>query len=93
MAMILATACLTGCGFWLLEGRDRVTREQVARMIAEQSPYVMDRQLLLDRTGQVADLTRTVDAVARSQAEMKLVLAIMATREGIALPPDWGHRP
>lgn len=49
----LATTCMgiivTMMGFWVAIGRNMATKSEVAHLIETQSPYVHDRQFIMER--------------------------------------------
>ena len=49
----LATTCVgiivTMMGFWITIGRNMATKSEVAHMVETQSPYVHDRQFIMER--------------------------------------------
>lgn len=49
----IATTCIgiimTMMGFWVAIGRNMATKSEVAHMIETQSPYVHDRQFIMER--------------------------------------------
>lgn len=49
----IATTCIgiimTMMGFWVAIGRNMTTKSEVAHMIETQSPYVHDRQFIMER--------------------------------------------
>lgn len=49
----LATTCMgiivTMMGFWVAIGRNMATKTEVAHMVETQSPYVHDRQFIMER--------------------------------------------
>lgn len=46
--IVLITIVISMTGFWMMIGRDLVTREEVSSMIAKEAPYMKDRSLILD---------------------------------------------
>lgn len=47
-AAVTATSCvIMMVGFWLTQAKDYVTRSQVSDMIQTESPYLVDKQLVL----------------------------------------------
>lgn len=49
----IATTCIgiivTMMGFWVMIGRNMATKTEVSHMIETQSPYVNDRQFIMER--------------------------------------------
>ena len=75
----LATAIFGMIGFWLVEGRQLVARDDVLSMLATQSPYVVDRKLifeaLADRKNSQAALAEAIKANTSAVADLRVVIA------------------
>lgn len=62
VATSLVAVVVAMLGFWLVEGREYVTRLQVREMISLESPYVQDRNMVLDRLAEAATVNRELTA-------------------------------
>ena len=54
----LVAVVLAMLAFWLVEGREYVTRAEASEMIAKESPYIRDRNMVLDRLGEMVEINR-----------------------------------
>ena len=53
---VSSISCLTLMfGFWMIEARDYVSRTEVSKMIQTESPYLVDRQLVLKSIQDIND--------------------------------------
>lgn len=62
--------------FWLVEMKDYVTRAEAADMIQTQSPYLVDRQLVLKSLNDMSDVLRKNTQVI---SELNLEIARLRT--------------
>jgi hypothetical protein len=58
VATSLVAVVVSMLGFWLVEGREYVTRAEVSEMIAKESPYIRDRNMVLDRLSEMVEINR-----------------------------------
>jgi hypothetical protein len=58
VATSLVAVVVAMLGFWLVEGREYVTRAEASEMIAKESPYIRDRNMVLDRLSEMVEINR-----------------------------------
>jgi hypothetical protein len=58
VATSLVAVVVSMLGFWLVEGREYVTRAEASEMIAKESPYIRDRNMVLDRLSEMVEINR-----------------------------------
>lgn len=69
IAVTLLGALVTGASAWLVFGQGAVTREEAARMVVEQSPYIADRKLILET---LATNSRVLEKVSENVNAIKI---------------------
>ena len=58
-AAVTATSCvIMMVSFWLVQAKDYVTRSQVSDMIQTESPYLVDKQLVLENINEMKEVLR-----------------------------------
>ena len=66
-------------GFWMLEGREMVTRGDVASMLNTETPYIADRKLIFDaiaaRRRYHDTLASAIQANTTAVADLRVVIA------------------
>lgn len=76
----LATAVVAMTGFWLVSGREYISRSEAAIMIETQSPYIKDQSLILSRLKELVEvnkeLQKTVADLKTEVAELKVILKV-----------------
>lgn len=76
VAASLGTVIVAMAGFWLVEGRHFTTQQQVRDMIVRESPYVQDRNMVLDRLSETAhvnrELTRAINDLRVEISELRV---------------------
>ena len=76
----LVGAVLTMAGFWLMIGRDYVTRSEVSEMIVNEAPYNADRAMILQTMTETKTTNEQLrDAIQNNTeviVELKTILAI-----------------
>lgn len=91
LARLLVSALLgcvvSGVGYWLVFGRETVTRREVSDMIRTQGPYVEDRAKvleILDRNNRAIEKqTTALDQLSGTVIELRTELRMMREqREG-----------
>ena len=48
-AVTLTTCVIAMAGFWLMEGKEYATRTEISLMIRKESPYTVDRALIMQQ--------------------------------------------
>lgn len=70
-SVTLLSVVLAMSGFWLMIGREFVTRGEVSKMIVVESPYVNDRQVIFARLDSVSEtLVNNQQQLRDSQREL-----------------------
>lgn len=76
-ATTLATVVIAMVGFWLIEARDYITRDEAQVMIESQSPYLRDRAMILEKltegTSVNKELTQAVNDLRVELAHLRSV--------------------
>ena len=58
-------------GFWIVQARDYVTRPEVSDMIQTESPYLVDKQLVLQNINEMKDvLQKNTEVIAQLNLEI-----------------------
>ncbi len=70
----LATVVLAMAGFWLVEGREYTTRNEVSSMIEKDAPYTRDRQLILNRLTETAEVNKEL---SKAIVDLRVAIAEM----------------
>lgn len=58
VATSLVAVVVAMLAFWFVEGREYVTRAEASEMIAKESPYIRDRNMVLDRLSEMVEINR-----------------------------------
>jgi hypothetical protein len=70
----LTSMVLTGLGAWMAWGQKAVSRDEVARMIETQGPYIEDRAMVRELRSAVLSLTNQVQQHGEQLARFGAVL-------------------
>lgn len=72
---------ITMVGFWVAIGRNMATKSEVCEMIESKSPYVQDRQFIMERLSAnketQAALSVTLQKVIEVMSELKIQIATL----------------
>ena len=78
---VLTTIVISMTGFWLMIGREYTTRAEVSRMIDRESPYVQDRNMILEVLADNKDannkLRQAIDNNTRVIVELRTVMEFL----------------
>ena len=81
--LALASVLVAMVAFWMVEGRNLVTREHVKSMISSETPYVVDRKLIFeaiaDRRRSHESLARAIHANTSAVADLRVAIAQLST--------------
>lgn len=90
-AIQLAVVVVAMLGFWIVEGREYVTRAEVSEMISRESPYSNDRSMILQSIGDASEdrkqLTSAIRSLEQVVVELKTILKERDDRNNRATPP------
>jgi hypothetical protein len=73
----LATVVIAMAGFWMIEGREFVTRVEVAGIVQAESPYLPDRAMIQSRLADSVEATR---ALTKAVSNLEVTLARLDER-------------
>jgi hypothetical protein len=69
--------------FWAGIVRNMITKEEVCEMLDSHSPYMRDRQMIMDRLAMnkdmLSDLSKTLKQNAEVMTELKIQIAMLST--------------